>query len=606
MRSKISLPATDNIDIDIEDEDERRRQHRIRLGRESFERKRRLAGLFTSSSSASTSARTSVDFDGDIDMEGQAKKGKQKHEAEDAPYVPTETETDEEEEELEMRIAPPRRTARKFTKEAILRENEEERKRREHKRKEQAEIRSRFIEGSMRDRHSLPPPREIIGDLESRPSSPVGDYLEDEMDIEMETTKGKEKEKKKRFTFGLGNIFKFNPLTIVGEARAAYLRQKALHEARERKKEEMKRQKKEAERLYFEMKARGQFKDFSQVAAAVMGSARKRKLGEVASVESDKDAQDQDYFEILPGCDGEDDEDEIMEEYEPEAGDVEEFKAIKYEDTSASQNVAKKPSRAITGVSRSNSVKTTSSARAKPTKGPTKRELQKQERLLKKVTALEEQLNKVRQELAETGRGAIVPAASEASKQRMSVDTKRAEMPLPIYGAMTGALPAAEKPVAPETPASKHRHPNKMLPDTPESTPDTDRYAPIAPEEIDDDTAMDEGFSMIPLSPVLDSSTVVDTPEHQSNASAPSRLNIKKSTGSKSPALSELRKLSGASFKRVGTAISNAVVGGSAESGMPERKKRRGLDSPPAKKGWTATNEEAPQLPELTLNGVAK
>jgi hypothetical protein len=624
------------------DEKERLRQQRIRLGRESFERKRR-----TRESSVTT------DLDGDIDMDrdrfsptetppssfegaGGAKRRRGK------------TADDEEDEDppIEPEDSAPRRSARKFTKEAIMRENEEERrqaKERKKRDKEREEMRSRFIEGSMRDRHSLPPPREIIGDLESGSESESDDGDDDDKEMDKPATPPKEKDKekkKKRFTFGLGSFFRFNPLAIVEEARAAYLRQKALHEARERKKEELKRQKKEAEKLYFEMKARGQFKgtfvthvddddyvatpvgtdkgfraDFSQAAAALMGSTRKRKLGEVASVGSDKDAQED--LEIPTGqsdgeCEGEEpDDDAAIDEdnqaYEP-SGDMDEFKGGRYEDASQIELTStKKTSRISSGASKSSSTSLVSSngAAAKPAKPPTKRELQKQERLKKKVEDLEERLDRVRRELAETSQGSIIvspvpeiPRKSmpPLSSARTSLDRRNDGMlPPPVPRSVRGAsVPSEEKQRVPETPALKYSYPNQMLPDTPESSPDDDRNVPRDPEVLDDDTTMDEGFSMIPLSPVLHPSSIVNTSTtNAEQQSAASRANVRRNAGrSKSPALSGLQKISGSSIRKVSRALANAVGSGSETSEKPERKKRRGMD------------EEALPAPKLSSSGI--
>lgn len=578
---------------------ERRRQERIRIGRESFERKRRQG-----------SRGASMEFDRST-----------------TPLSVVEKEV------------LPRSTGRQFTKEAIRRENEEERERRRREKekededREEEEMRSRFIEGSMRDRASVPPPREIIGPVlpaKEEVAGGNGSASEEEGNVSSSSglSLGSDREgKKKRFTFGLGSLFKFNPFSIVEEAKAAYARQKALHDERERKKEEMKKQKKEAEQLYFEMKARGEFKgtlvrhpddvggatsmdddfaaSFSDQGNMFGGSARKRKRAEIASIGSDMD-------EYFPPDEDEDDGDET-EVDEPE----EEPMSVKYEDTAIAPSHGQtetKPKNALDIVSRTSikvfagSISTTSIASTMtagsnggPVKPLTKRELKKAERLQKKVSNLEEQLEKVRRELEETARGAIPPMPELPSQMsppapphptpvsRASQDKNSNGMPPPpVPYTKKGAR---SQTMLSETPAQKivTRHPNQMLPDSPEPSPADNRFAPgvMSPGTVDEDTEMDEGFSQIPLSPVLNSS-VTEPPQEPTSLVVNRRRGTgrSKSPGvvgrSKSPGLTGLRKISGASVRKVSNAISNAVMGGGvtgAETNKPDRKKRRGLDN---------------------------
>jgi len=517
----------------------------------------------------------------------------------------------------------PRSTGRQFTKEAILRENEEERERRRREKekedddREEEEMRSRFIEGSMRDRASVPPPREIIGPVPAKEEAGSGSEEDGNASSSSGLSLGSDRDgKKKRFTFGLGSLFKFNPFSIVEEAKAAYARQKALHDDRERKKEEMKRQKKEAEELYFAMKARGEFKgplvrhpldvgrdsgvdddfaaSFSDQGNMFGGSARKRKRGEIASVGSDMDEM-VDYFP--PGQEDDDDDDDGYEDGDGEEAEVGKPMSIGCGgavETPSHAQIAAKPE-IVRGIVKqpsakvfAGSISTTSIAstmsggsNGAPAKPLTKRELKKAERLQKKVSNLEEQLERVRRELEETSRGAIppVPKAPVSPPQpppvaRASQDKKRNEMPPPpVPHTKNGA---GSQPMLPETPVQKApaRHPNQMLPDTPESTPAGGRFAlgVISPESADEDTEMDDASSQIPLS-------VVEPPQ------GPTSLAVNRRRGagrSKSPGLTGLRKISGAGVRKVSNAISNAVMGGvgnGVEVDKPERKKRRGLDS---------------------------
>jgi len=529
----------------------------------------------------------------------------------------------------------PRSTGRQFTKEAILRENEEEQERRrreQEEEREEEEMRSRFIEGSMRDRASVPPPREIIGPVPAKEEGGGGSEGEGNASSSSGLSLGSDRDgKKKKFTFGLGSLFKFNPFSIVEEAKAAYSRQKALHEGRERRKEEMKRQKREAEQLYFEMKAHGEFKgtlvmhpddgravstdedfaaSFSDQGNMFGGSARKRKRGEIASVESDMDEM-VDYFPPADDGDSEEYEQDGMEDGEETEVD-EPMRSIRYEDTAVapSSNQTEAKPKNVREIVRQTSTKifagsisttpiaSTMSAGSNgaPAKPLTKRELKKAERLQKKVSNLEEQLVRVRRELEETARGAIPPVPELPSQMmpppppphptpfsRTSQDKRRTGMPPPPVP-QPGEGDRSQ-PMLPGTPAHS-RHPNQMLPDTPKPTPTDNRFAPgvMSPETADEDTEMDEGFSQIPLSPVLNSS-ITEPPQEPASLVVNRRRGAGRSksprlTGrSKSPGLAGLRKISGASVRKVSNAISSAVMGGNnAETDKPERKKRRGLD----------------------------
>ncbi|KAI5812728.1 hypothetical protein BZA77DRAFT_323521 [Pyronema omphalodes] len=198
----------------------------------------------------------------------------------------------------------PRRGDRQFTKEAIARENEEERAR-ALRQKDMPQLKSRFIEGTMRDRHSDPPPREIVGDLQD-----FGDWtpIPTKQRRSWETESQVEEKKKTglgAFGLSLPSILKINPIGLLEEVGKSYSRQKVLYEQQKRQKEEKERQKREAEELYAEMKRRGEFKgtfpQYKDLVEAAIGkdeelyredfaTAKKRKRSEVTSVASEKDA----------------------------------------------------------------------------------------------------------------------------------------------------------------------------------------------------------------------------------------------------------------------------------------------------------------------------
>jgi hypothetical protein len=198
----------------------------------------------------------------------------------------------------------PRRGDRKFTKEAIARENEEERAR-ALRQKDIPQLKSRFIEGTMRDRHSDPPPREIVGDLQDFGDwSPAPTKQRRSWETESQV---EEKKKTGLGAFGLSlpAILKINPLGLFEEVGKSYSRQKVLYEQQKKQKEEKERQKKEAEELYAEMKRRGEFKgtfpQYKDLVEAAIGkdeelyqedfaTAKKRKRSEVTSVASEMDA----------------------------------------------------------------------------------------------------------------------------------------------------------------------------------------------------------------------------------------------------------------------------------------------------------------------------
>lgn len=147
---------------------------------------------------------------------------------------------------------------------------------------------SRFKEGSMRDRASVVPPREIVGTLPtSSPARPEDEGEEALMGVSTRTsglsniqsignftvrsadangaTKGS-------FTFGGLASFIPNPFKIVKDAKDAWDRQKQLHETRERKKKILRDRKIRGHMAYMDLKKAGAMQGYSGNAAAVMGA----------------------------------------------------------------------------------------------------------------------------------------------------------------------------------------------------------------------------------------------------------------------------------------------------------------------------------------------
>ena len=742
---------------------------RIRLGRESLERRRRRQqqqqqqqeeGEYNAPESWSRSLSSSAldhlrrglgrpDVDGDVDMDtplsvpakkavvtnknGNSRSRKKGVNDDDAEYVPSPRDDDDDDgdgdNDDDGDNMQPRRTERKFTKAAIQRENELEKRRRQQQQQQtdQEELRSRFIEGSMRDRASAPPPRDIVGDAhggggdgcDNDDDAYYAGYLPTSTTTSSTTQDGADKDKSQKkkkhgFIFGLGNLFRFSPFALVDEARAAYIRQKALHE----KKEERKRQKREAEQLYLEMKARGEFRATFVDGNGAGGSARKRKLGEISSLGSDASQslhpsldhydptgaaadymeEDTEVDEPEPGPEPEEAEAEAEAEGE-EGEDSEEgerggeysdsevvvvademVRSVRYEDTTIPPYRATPPKRfeekpkgmrrlvkrtsevftnALTPASPTTSpmststtttttaTTTTTTTTSAPTAKPlTKREIQKQERLLKKVSNLEEQLEKARRELEAVARGTAAPPVPALPSDvpppppppppphptpvsRPAQDARANGMPPPpvpttsATAKMKGALVGEpETPVPKKRPAVPSVVINKMLPDTPDKG-GGNRFAPgvMSPAaDGDDDTAMDEDFSIIPLSPVLNSSSIAadnkqqqeqqeQQQQQQPGALATSRVRRNGArTRSKSPGggLAGLRKISGASVRRVSSALSGAVNGSPAAGagdGKPEKKKLKksnlwGLPGP------GEGGEQVPPIPKLPPSGT--
>lgn len=398
----------------------------------------------------------------------------------------------------------------------------------------EAERQSRFLEGSMRDRVSTRPPPEIIGSVSGSSNS---------VPRVAKAPLAAPAPKKSRFTFGLGSVFKFNPFSIVDDVKAAYYRQKEAAEERERQKRERaerEEEKREYERQYFEMKRAGAFRPSVPVndngravttdddtAEPWPGSARKRKHREINHPDV-TDPEDAPVF-------SQDSEPEDAASYSSSDNDAPSYPPPPPPPVPAKTPKSSTPTTLLKKTSKIFSTVISTSA----SKPPTKREVKRQERLLKKVSNLEEQLEKARKELESTG--PPVPALPESITSQFAATASNNLMPPP----------------PPPTSAKQPRQQQKYTP------PKT---------EDEDDTTIDEGFSMIPLSPVMANSSF-ESENMLTQAGINTSPRIRKPTA----------KALEASMEK--------------EKKKPERKKRRGLESPPTPRGGTKVENPPPVPP---------
>lgn len=161
---------------------------------------------------------------------------------------------------------------------------------------------SRFKEGSMRDRASAVPPREIVGTLPT--SSPARPEDEEEgapigissktsglcsiQSIGSSTARSADANGAAKGSFTFGGLASFipNPFKIVKDAKDAWDRQKQLHETRERKKKILRDRKIRGQMAYMDLKKAGAMKGYSGNAAAVMGANAIVGMGSSAGVPS--------------------------------------------------------------------------------------------------------------------------------------------------------------------------------------------------------------------------------------------------------------------------------------------------------------------------------
>jgi hypothetical protein len=516
---------------------------RIKLGRESLERRRQQ----NKSSSVSTALCFGADAEEDVTMAdatyrestvigsgatcGDRRHNAAKADRQDIPYNLNNDEiddNDDNDEPMNGGVSTKSKVSngvKRTSQTQGIRECESERVSIDEKAKAQ----SRFTEGSMRDRVSEPPPMEIIGPGLDSPTHETSS--QNGVDAASAAPMEKEGVKKKRsFIFGLGSFFKFNPFGLVSEAKAAYIRQKTLHE---RKKEEMKQRKKEIEEIYWEMKARGDFRgtfvrhkddieepvgiDENGVAvfseSLLVGSARKRKLAEIAdgsgSTERERSMDGDNSDES--GSDDMIEDNEIKEEDNSEADvrpraphHVHNAPLPRKTEKSQSRTVChivKKTSEvfanAISPTSLSSSSSLPSSINGRPL---TKRELKKRERLQKRVSNLEEQLEKARHELEENMSGNLppVPDVSQSlmpppplpSVTRSNANHSNREETPPL-SLLPQHTPTSSSPVTISAPLEY----TLMLPESPVlGTSRVEKLADeLQDESMDIDTMVDEG-----------------------------------------------------------------------------------------------------------------
>lgn len=153
---------------------------------------------------------------------------------------------------------------------------------------------SRFKEGSMRDRASAVPPREIVGTLPT--SSPARPEDEEErsktsglcsiQSIGSLASRSADANGTAKGSFTFGGLASFipNPFKIVKDAKDAWDRQKQLHETRERKKKILRDRKIRGQKAYMDLKRAGAMKGYSGNAAAVMGANAIVGVGSSAGV----------------------------------------------------------------------------------------------------------------------------------------------------------------------------------------------------------------------------------------------------------------------------------------------------------------------------------
>lgn len=169
---------------------------------------------------------------------------------------------------------------------------------------------SRFKEGSMRDRASAVPPREIVGTLPtSSPARPEDQEGGTPIGISSKTSGLSSIQSigsfarsadgngaaKGSFTFGGLASFIPNPFKIVKDAKDAWDRQKQLHETRERKKKILRDRKIRGQMAYMDLKKAGAMKGYSGNAAAVMGANAIVGVGNSARVPSVRGSYPLDY-----------------------------------------------------------------------------------------------------------------------------------------------------------------------------------------------------------------------------------------------------------------------------------------------------------------------
>jgi len=418
---------------------------------------------------------------------------------------------------------------------------------------------SKFIEGSMRDRASAVPPKDIVGLLSSSSPNRHGDEIAYEPAQRQSTDSTGNATMNSANASLLGSIGTaagaLNPFKFAHRIKDIWEKQKAEYIAHERKKRMLADRRKRSEKAYAEMKRLGVAQGLTGNAAAVAGANQIRfkyddyamagtdgnheDIGMALSTDSGDEASAGDEAagasreKGAPGMTNSigsgmaisvERRDSGSERSEPGAqGDLS-MRSSLSDYSRASSTFPKASDRRSTSTNRQNARHSRTSSRvlspplvegatnrlnevgtlvkkkskvfvnsiigkedkkdgdtAGGERGPTKRELKKQERLKNKVSNLEEQLEKAKQELENATRGTSVPPVPQ--------------IPAHIANSTVRAVAATD----PETPQQqKPRRSN----DSPVGQSD---IAEGEETEVDDNEE-DEGFSMVPPSPVMNTS----------------------------------------------------------------------------------------------------
>lgn len=262
---------------------------------------------------------------------------------------------------------------------------------------------SRFIEGSMKDRASERPRPELIGmDEKGMLNSGAGGAGGE--DVEM-----KSPERKEEFTVGglVTSVFTFRAKSYCKETW--WNPRKAKFEEMEKKRREKEEQKKRAEEKYFEMKRKGTL--FSNVNnlrsedTMPMDIDKESQIGRAVSTDDIVPAEifspPADTTSFSPGLHPASQTDGSDGEYLPSTGKS--TRRLSKQPKDAAMTLKKRASRLFSPKTNSISGPVITSPPPANNGTMSKKELQKQQKLIKKYSDLEDKLSKARRELAEAG-----------------------------------------------------------------------------------------------------------------------------------------------------------------------------------------------------------
>jgi hypothetical protein len=529
---------------------EDRREARRLLGRESYARRKEASAVMGGRGEGDDLRDRAKDYEAEEEEEEEVRgreelpppparnKKKRKSEAYDAAYHPPPSDSDTSDDEEAQRR--PRRKPSDRRLEATMATNGDAdfptppKKTRLDSYDSKASASttvSKFKEGSMRDRASAVPPREIVGMLDYSPPRHEDVYYE-----RAPVRQSSENSVTSNASSGVGGLFSsissvalaFNPFKIAKDIREAWDRQKADYIAYERRKRMLKERKKKGQLAYEELKRRGAAAGFSGNAAAVAGAkaitrirhdvamsgidngqdthvgmaastdnsrrnswangevdvaGRKRRRSELtASVGSTTEMRkDLESYIADYSRDGTEVEGDLLGNLNVRSDSILSDSSI--QQSGKSLKSARSTSK-LTDVK--TLVKKGSKVFASPFRqddsGMSKREIRRQERLKHKVSNLEEQLEKARRELESAVEHTTIPPVPKVPRSASSSTHPR------DAGLEEEMLPREFQPAS-SPPAKRDK--------TPEGLGESDE---------DEDTEVEEGFNMIPLSPVLNSS----------------------------------------------------------------------------------------------------